>query len=272
METLKSEPKHARWFACAVVVLLSHAACSAQTTATSPRTVSNDLPPEAAVNATNSSSLEPGEYITEKGWGHLQLSQRGSVLTFSIESVTGEDYCTLDGTIQGNQGSTKSDNGSPACSLKFTTTLQGINVTANTPAECKVFCGFNGDFEGPYLKVPDGCGRDKLDRTRKEFKRLYDGKDYKAALTTLSPVLANCQPTLEWEQEGAIRNDLAIAQYKNGLYDQCLKTLEPYAADARKTDDAVTEEWAPALADRYLSIVKAARTNIALCGKKSSKN
>src|SRR5690606_31879645 len=128
----------------------------------------------------------------------------------------------------------RGDNGASVCTVKFTSTSQGVDVAANTPAECKSFCGYNGGFDGPYLKVADGCGRDDLDRTRKAFKRLYDGKNYKAALTTLSPVLANCRPTFEWEEEGGIRNDLAIAQYKNGLYDECLTTLDPYAADAKK--------------------------------------
>jgi hypothetical protein len=268
METPTTDRKRARWISCAVVVLLSHAACSAQTAATSPSALGNDPASETAVEATIGRSLQPGEYITEKGWGHLQLSERGSVLAFSIESVAAEDYCTLDGTIQGNRGIAKSDNGPSVCTVKFTSTLQGIDVAVTTPTECKTFCGYNGSFEGPYLKVKDGCGRNDIDRTRKEFKRLYDGKNYNAALTTLSPVLANCQPTLEWEEEGAVRNDLAIAQYKNGLHSACLETLGQYSEDAMKDDEAVMEGWTPALADRYLSIVKAARTNIALCDKK----
>lgn len=223
------------------------------------------------MEGTASSSLRPGEYITEKGWGHLQLSEQEGVLTFSIESVTGEDYCGLDGTIRGDQGSAEGDNGPSACTVKFTGTPQGIDVSANTPVECKAFCGYNGGFEGPYLKVKDGCGRSDLERTRKAFKRLYDARDYKAALTALSPALANCLPTLEWEEEGGIRNDLAITQYKNGLFAECLVTLDKYVDDADKDDDAVIDGWAPVLADHYLAIIRAARTNIGLCRKGSAK-
>lgn len=263
--------KKAHWLSCAMVVLLS-AACSAQTPATSSLAPpGNDRPSKAAVEGTASSSLRPGEYITEKGWGHLQLSEQEGVLTFSIESVTGEDYCGLDGTIRGDQGSAEGDNGPSACTVKFTGTPQGIDVSANTPVECKAFCGYNGGFEGPYLKVKDGCGRSDLERTRKAFKRLYDARDYKAALTALSPALANCLPTLEWEEEGGIRNDLAITQYKNGLFAECLVTLDKYVDDADKDDDAVIDGWAPVLADHYLAIIRAARTNIGLCRKGSAK-
>ncbi|AEQ98489.1 hypothetical protein [Xanthomonas oryzae] len=67
---------------------------------------------------------------------------------------------------------------------------------------------------------------------------------------------------MEWEEEGAIRNDLAITQYNNGLYAECLATLEKYAEDADKDDDAVIDGWTPVLADRYLATVRAERTNI----------
>ncbi|WP_369934488.1 hypothetical protein [Xanthomonas tesorieronis] len=201
----------------------------------------------------------------------MLLKEQNDALTFSLESTTGEDVCALDGVIDGNRGLAKGNNGQPACSVKFASTPQGIDVAAATPEECKTFCGYNGDFEAPYLRVKDGCGREDLNRTRTAFKRLYDSKNYKAALTTLSPALTNCLPTLEWEEEGAIRNDLAITQYKSGLYAQCLATLDKYAEDAGRDDDAAVDGWTPVLADRYLAIVHAARTNIGLCRKAMAK-
>jgi hypothetical protein len=215
--------------------------------------------------------LWPGEYVTEKGWGRLQLIEHEGTLTFAIESVTGEDYCTLHGAIQADIGTADDDSDSAACAVKFTDTTQGIEVAATTPTVCRRSCGYNGNFEGHYLKVVDGCSRSNLDRAREAFKHQYDSKDYTAALTTLSPALKDCLPTLEWEEEGQIRNDLAITQYKNGLYAECLATLDTYINDADKDDDAVTEGWTPALADRYLAIIHAARTNISLCRKGPTK-
>ncbi|WP_249027648.1 hypothetical protein ACCQ13_01980 [Xanthomonas sp. NCPPB 1638] len=248
--------------------MLFYTACSAETPAASSLPPpGNDLPSTAPTKAAGSGLLQAGEYITEKGWGHLQLSKRGDTLKFSLESITGEDTCGLDGAIQGDEGIAKSDNGESTCTVKFANTPQGIDVSATTTAECKAFCGYNGNFEGSYLRVKEGCGRSDLDQTRDAFQQLYNSKDYKTALATLSPALANCLPTLEWEEEGAIRNDLAITQYKNGLYAECLATLDKYAEDADKNDDAVIDGWTPVLADRYLAIVRAARTNIGLCGK-----
>lgn len=257
-------PAKMRWLAFAATALL-HVACSAQTHTSSPKSASNENQPAETTNdAATGSALQPGEYITEEGWGRLLLKRESGALTFSLESVIGEDTCGLDGTIQGDQGITK-DSSRSACSVRFTKAPRGIDVSSVTPEECKAFCGYNGDFEAPYLRVKDGCGRDDIARTRTAFQRLYDGKDYKAALNTLSPVVANCLPTLDWEEEGVIRNDLAIAKYKNGLHAQCLATLDKYAEDADKEQDAVVDGWTPALADRHLAIVRAARTNIGLC-------
>ena len=255
-------------FVCAMAVLLLQAACSAQTPATS-----SSSPPGSALalatatQSASSSGLLAGEYITEKGWGHLRISDQQGGLIFSIASVTGEDMCALDGVIRNGQGVVANDTGPSTCIVDFVEDDSGIDVSARTPAQCKHFCGYNGEFEAKYLDVKAGCGRSAIQQTRDSFKLLYDSKNYKSALEALSPVLAECLPTLDWEEEGGIRNDLAIAQYKSGLHEQCLATLEPYAEDAGKDDDAVVDGWPPALADRYLSIVKAARTNMALCSR-----
>ncbi|MFC0155074.1 hypothetical protein ACFFJ4_16065 [Xanthomonas dyei] len=209
----------------------------------------------------------PGEYITEKGWGHLRLTRHKQSLRFSLESTTGQAMCFLEGAIDGNQDIATSDTGPTDCSVQFAATAQGIDVTTNTPVECKSLCGYNGGFEAPYLRAIDACSRNALARTRAAFQQHYDRKDYSTALATLSPVLAQCAPTLEWEEEGDIRNELAITQYKNALYAQCLETLNAYAEDAATEDEAVMENWPPILADRYLAIVRAARTNLALCRK-----
>lgn len=255
-------------FVFAMVALMLQTACSAQTTTTSSSPTSGRVRPlTSATQSAGGSALRAGEYITEKGWGHLRIANQQSGLMFSIESVTGEDMCTLDGTIRNGQGVAADGSGSSACIVDFAEDDAGIDVSTRTAAECRRFCGYNGGFEARYLEVKAGCGRNAIQKTRNSFKRLYDSKDYKSALATLSPVLTECLPTLDWEEEGDIRNDLAIAQYKSGLHGQCLATLEQYAEDAGKGDDAVVDGWSPALADRYLSIVKAARTNIVLCSK-----
>ncbi|WP_460732595.1 hypothetical protein [Lysobacter tyrosinilyticus] len=221
-----------------------------------------------AADAAGPTQIQPGEYITEKGWGHLQVTQNAKgPLAFTLQTSSGEDVCDLKGEIKKGKGVARNPN-AKACSVAFKAGASALEVAAATPDACKSYCGYNGGFEGTYLKVAKGCGQADLAQTRATFKQQYQGKQYKAALATLSPVLDNCVTTLAFEEEGDIRNDLAITQYRNGLKAQCLKTLEPYAEDAKLSDDQVSvDDWPPAQAEVYLSILKAARTNIGLCSK-----
>lgn len=253
---------------CLAVALLLLAACStrAPNGPESNRVV--EMLPQSAHRLVAANSPQPGEYVTEKGWGRLQVSKQGERLLFSLDSVTGEAGCSLNGEFKGGTGIVKEDSIPSACVLSFVERGQDLEVSASTQAECKKFCGYNGGFEGTYGRAKRGCRQDEIEQARNEYKRLYSDKDYKAAVVKLSPVLSDCLATLEWEEEGGIRIDLAIAQYKSGLHEECLETLSQYAEDAKRDDEEITEGWTPAFADRYLSIIQAARTNIALCTNK----
>jgi len=86
-----------------------------------------------------------------------------------------------------------------------------------------------------------------------------------AALTTLAPVLTECDKTLDWISKGWMRNDLALTQYKLGDRAACLQTLAPLAESAGKSDEKIQEEYPPADAEIYLPVVRATRTNLKLC-------
>jgi hypothetical protein len=101
--------------------------------------------------------------------------------------------------------------------------------------------------------------------SRKTFKRQYDAKDFAAAQATLAPVLGDCSKTLDWITTGRVRNDLAITQFRLGDRAGCLKTLEPLAEDAAKTDQGVKDSYPPADAEDILPVARAARTNLKLC-------
>ncbi|WP_235872735.1 hypothetical protein [Pseudoxanthomonas winnipegensis] len=234
-------------------------ACSGQTSA-----------PASEAKAEAGPALVPGHYVTEKGWGHLDIVPSDRGLRFALETVTGEDICSLQGEIAGDRGTAAPERGEAPCVVRFKASVGGgIGVAPVTATQCKTFCGYNGGFEGQYLSVPDTCSDAGLNAARQQFKNLYEAKQYKQALEVLSPVFAKCLPTLTWEQEGELRNDLAITQHHNGMDRQCLATLAPYAEDAAKDDDAVMDAWPPALVDRYLGIVRSARTNLHLCQKGS---
>jgi hypothetical protein len=204
-----------------------------------------DHPPKSAASDT----VPPGEYMTEAGWGNLSISK----------TKTGTTIFEL-------QSTTDSENGA-VCKVKFTKTDKGIDVLADTPKECSGFCGANGGFKGQYLTIPEGCSADEVDKTRSNFKKLYLRKDYKTALVTLQPLLKKCTATLNFIDLGDIRNDVAITQYKFGLYSECIDTLKPYAVDAGRKDSEVTNDWPTNQAVDYLKILKSSRTNIRLCTK-----
>ncbi|SDQ58077.1 hypothetical protein [Pseudoxanthomonas sp. CF125] len=222
---------------------------------------------EAKQKTDSANSLQEGEYVTAKGWGQLIISQQvGKSTSFNIQSVTGENVCDLSGKVFNENGIAVDYRGNTSCVVKFAESDGAIAVSTNTPEECRHFCGVNGGFEGLYLKAKEGCRSGQIEFTRIEFKQLYDQKQYKTALSKLSPILEDCLSVLEWQEEGGIRNDIAITQHKLGLNSSCLRTLESYIVDARKDDNEVVENWPPpSVANQYLAIIKAARTNIHLC-------
>ncbi|MBX9403634.1 hypothetical protein K4L06_20180 [Lysobacter sp. BMK333-48F3] len=219
--------------------------------------------------AADRNPLTPGEYITGQGWGTLKIGadaagrQRFEILTVSVGN-----YCELSGTIENGRGLVAAEGDLPACAITLSDNGEGIDVAMATPAECKRHCGLNGSFDVDYLKVAPECTSDGLRRSRDAFKRSYDGQRYAQALATLEPVLNRCGRTLSWEDEGDIRNDLAITQYHNGRYRECLATLQPYAEEAALDDAELADSWPPVLLDRRLSIVRPARTNLRLCKRK----
>ena len=117
-----------------------------------------------------------------------------------------------------------------------------------------------------------GCDSGSVGRTRDEFKDLYSRRDYSKASRTLTKILNGCTKTMWWLDLGSIRNDLAITQYHLHRPKDCLKTLEPLAADASLSDEDIRKNFAPTDADNYLPIVRATRTNLELCRKSSEKH
>jgi hypothetical protein len=200
-----------------------------------------------------------GEYIYEGGAGFLRVKPNGH---FDI-STTGSNAhtCTLDGTIA--RGKAKLDDS--ACVVNFTVKGGAIEVGTNGSEDCRLSCGMRASFEGTYTKPSAACTDKAVTTSRKTFKRQYDARDYAAAQTTLAPVLGECDKTLDWITKGRLRNDLALTQFKLGDRAACLKTLEPLAEDAARTDQGVKDYYPPADADDILPVVRATRTNLKLC-------
>lgn len=200
-----------------------------------------------------------GEYIYEGGAGSLNVKPSGR---FDLNTIGPNAHlCALDGTIV--RGKSKIDD--TACVVNFTVKGRVVEVTSNGSEDCRQSCGARASFEGTYTMPAPACTTKAVAATRKTFKRQYDAKDYAAARTTLAPVLGDCDKTLDWITKGRVRNDLAITQFRLGDRAGCLKTLEPLAEDAARTDEGVKENYPPADAEDILPVVRATRTNLKLC-------
>jgi len=218
--------------------------------------------PGAAIGQT---ALQPGEYLDGRG-GYLTIKPgSGGNLPFTIHTVGMNMHtCDVDGQIGKNgQAIVKPDGENTTCTVYFTQKADGIDVSLKK--ECGGFCGARASFDGMFLKPAAGCDRAGVRKARTAFKRLYDKKAYAEARTTLEPVLSRCTKTLDSDEEGWVRNDLAITLLRLGDPATCRKTLEPLAEDAAKTDAKIKEELPPSDAERVVRIARATRTNLKLC-------
>lgn len=211
--------------------------------------------------------IQPGEYITEGGWGNLKIKQdEKGRLSFEIEAVGGNAHtCTLSGEIIGQKSVLKEREQSEPCIVTFTPTKEGIKVTENDGACEAAYCGARAHFVYLYLRPTPICAPDAIRKTRDEFKKLYDKKAYAQARAKLETVIGSCSDILDWWASGWIRNDLAITMYKLGDHSSCLDVLQPLQEDADESDENVRSKYGPMVADSAMQLVKATRANLKLC-------
>ena len=204
---------------------------------------------------------KPGAYITKGGKGTLVIQQdKSGRLTFKLNSVGSNCHtCNLEGVIQNGKATLKTDESKP-CVVFFKQTNERIEVTSG-PCGSN-FCGANAWFDDLYLKPEQGCDPQSVERTRKEFKKLYDAKNYKEARTKLEPLLKNCSKTTYWIEDADIRNDLAITLYKLGDLERCRGILRPIDSEFEMVDNHLS---GPCDAENIIAVMKATRTNLGLC-------
>lgn len=219
-------------------------------------------------------SLQPGTYITEGGWGDLTIKwTKDGKLSFKIFAMGGNGHmCDLGGEIRNGRAIlVDSDDKNNPCIIRFTSTGNGIEVGTETAEPCRYYCGARASFEGKYLKPAAACIPKAINKSRRDFKKLYDKKAYAEAVAVLEPILKGCSKTMHWLDKGWISNDLALTYHKMNRDDICLTYLKGFEGDVAKPDEKIREDYPPSDADDYLPIVKAARTNMELCrhGKKA---
>jgi hypothetical protein len=213
-------------------------------------------------------SLEPGTYVTEGGWGDLTIKRtKDGTLSFNIFAMGGNAHmCDLGGEISGGRATLldSGDKNNP-CIIRFSQKGSGVEVSVETDEACRYYCGMRARFDGEYFKPAAACVPKAVNKSRQDFKRLYDKKAFAEAAAVLEPILKECSKTMNWLDKGWISNDLALTYHKLHRDEICMEYLKGLEEDAAKTDDKIREEYPPSDADSYLPIVKAARTNSKLC-------
>lgn len=213
--------------------------------------------------------IPPGEYVTELGWGNLSIkSGKDGTLHFSIQTIGGNGHtCSLDGELHEGVAKLPGIEDDNPCVVTMVDTSDGINVKGAPYDACRTYCGARASFPALYLRPSAACTDKAIARTQDKFQQLYDTKQFAAARTTLEPLL-QCKRTMNWMEEGRIRNDLAVTLHKLGDLAACRAVLEPLAKDANTTDEELKASYPPFDFETRLPLVRMTRTNLRLCKKK----
>lgn len=211
-----------------------------------------------------------GQYLTEGGWGRLTLTDRDGTRWMSLRTTGPNGHgCGLDGPVDAaGLARVPSDPGAPACTVRLRATGRAgeLEVTPLDEAGCRGYCGARaGGFDGLYRRAVPGCTLPERQRARQAFQRHYEARAYEPATAALGPVLARCAAVLPALEAAWIRNDLALAQLKAGRRAACRQLLQPLAEQAAQPEDRLREELPPADAQAWLRVLRATRTNLALC-------
>ena len=73
----------------------------------------------AQTNSESLASLQEGEYVTQAGWGNMNISKsdvRGST-PFIIDTVTGESSCHVEGVVNNGQAIVKNSESGDICKI-----------------------------------------------------------------------------------------------------------------------------------------------------------
>lgn len=225
-----------------------------------------------AGTAASAAAPPPGQYLTEGGWGRLTVTLREGLPWMSLRTSGPNGHgCGLDGPIDA-QGLVRvpPEPGAPVCTVRLRATgVPGeLEVTPLEPEACRGWCGVRaGGFDGLYRRAAPGCTLPERQRARQAFQRHYEARDYAQAGAALGPVLARCAAALPPLEAAWIRNDLALAQLKAGSRAGCRQLLQPLAERAAQPEAQVREELPPADAQAWLRVLRATRTNLALCAE-----
>ncbi|MDR0842285.1 MAG: hypothetical protein LBP68_02575 [Acidobacteriota bacterium] len=210
-------------------------------------------------------AIEPGKYVRERGTGTLVIEKmEDGRASFSIVSVGDNGHtCTVDGTINGNEGRPKYDDS--GCRISFV----GKDAVLTIPplsGECDKsnYCGMRASFDGEYRIPPPDCTTSARQIVRDRFITQYKSRNFQKARAALEGLLEKCSFFIRWIAMDDIRNDLALAQFHDGDPNACLTTLSATYAGRNGEDDFFLP---PVDMTDYERVARATWHNQALCRK-----
>ncbi len=223
----------------------------------------------------------PGQYVRDRDSGTLTIrTDEQKRLVFEIESVGGNCHsCDVSGVIRGATGhgdSWAADGGDSKCEISFSSGRGGVVVRPITQEECRAYCGARAGFDGTYRVPPATCTSEGRQALRDHFLLLYRTRRYPQAASTLQTLIAQCGEFMGWIEMDQVRNDLALSQYHNGKFPECVETLNAtLAADVKDEEELKAGNGGvylpPCDFDNYIDVAKSTWFNKALCTKAISR-
>lgn len=221
--------------------------------------------------------IQPGQYVLGGDNGTLTIRKgEQNRLTFEIESIGGNCHiCSVTGVISGPVGhadSLANDRSDSKCEISFSAGPSTVVVRPMTEEACRDYCGMRASFDGTYRVPPTACTSVGRKTLRDRFLRLYRARRFSQAGETLQSLIAQCRNFMGWIEMDQVRNDLALAQYHDGEFQQCLTTLNDTLAAKVKDEKELKSGnggvfLPPCDFDNYFDAAKSTWFNKALCSK-----
>lgn len=225
--------------------------------------------------------IPPGQYVRDGDSGTLTIRRdEQNKQIFEIESIGGNCHiCGVSGEIRGATGHADSwagDGSDSKCDVSFSAGRSAVDVNPITQEECRAYCGARAGFDGTYRVPSATCTSAGRRAQRDQSLRLYRSHRFSQAASKLQALMAQCRPFMNWIEMDQVRNDLALAQYHNGDFSQCLQTLNgTLAADVKDEDELKSGNGntylPPCDFDNYIGVAKSTWFNKALCTKAMSR-
>lgn len=213
-------------------------------------------------------SISPGEYISLHGATNLSIEPSKSPVglqhyQFTENGLDGTT-CTVQNTISKERSYPNSLLPGKLCVIRFWEHEDYLEVRLEADA-CKNSCGKDAHVNGFYHIPAIGCDDVSRQRSREDFKRLYDNNEYEAALSLLNPLVTACSLTMRDTESAEIKNDIAITQFHLGRLSDCRKTLDGISYHKLKNEVELKRKLSALEFDTYLPIARATWYNFKLC-------